>query len=584
MDSKFSEDLDRIIEEKQIKTVFQPIISLKNGSVLGHEALSRMTCDTSIASPEELFRAAGESERLWELELLCRTVALKTAYLDLNYTEYKKLLFLNVNPNVMHDRKFRQGFTKKYLEQYGIKPENLIFEITEQNAVSDRQGFVGTVEHYKEQKYHIAVDDAGAGYSGLNLIGDIRPHYLKLDMSLIRGIDCDSIRYALVKSMVELSQTVGIALIAEGVETRGELTTLVNLGVQYAQGYFLRRPSEQILEAVPEVKDLILELNRKKKHLFGTQSSNIYISNISTPTETILPGTKVEEVFDTLKNDPNAFGRCVVEDGKVLGVVTKTNLVLQLSGRYGFSLNQKRPICSLMDTKFLSVDGRTPINVVSNMAMARLADKLYDFIVVTHEGNYLGTVTIKDLLQKTTEIEVTNAKYQNPLTGLPGNVMIEHKIDQCLACEKPYAVVYFDIDNFKAYNDAYGFENGDSVIKLLAQTLVEFLPAEEFAGHVGGDDFVVVTQCDTARDYCERVVQNFKEKVLEFYSPEDVQNGYIVSEDRRGNQERFPLISLSAAGIQDRSARFKDRLKLTEELAKLKKKCKQQSGNSIRWL
>lgn len=581
---KRKRELDHIIDGGCIKTVFQPIVSLKDGSVLGHEALSRITCNTSISDPEQLFQAAGESERLWDLELLCRTTALRTAYLDLEYAAFEKKLFLNVNPNVMHDEKFRQGFTYKYLEQYGIRPENIIFEITERNAVSDMQGFIGTVEHYKGQNYHIAVDDAGAGYSGLNLIGNIRPHYIKLDMSLIRNIDRDNIRYALVKSMAELSRTAGISLIAEGVETRRELETLVDLGVQYAQGYFLCRPNERIRDAEPAAKELILELNRRKKHVLGTQASNIYISNICTPTETIPPGMKVESVFDRLKNDLDAFGCCVVEDGKVLGVVTKSHLVLQLSGRYGFSLHQKKPISSLMDTCFLSVDCRTPINTVSNAAMSRPPDKLYDFIVVTREGNYLGTVTIKDLLQKTTEIEVVNAKYQNPLTGLPGNVVIEHKINQCMACEKPYCVIYFDIDNFKAYNDVYGFENGDSVIRLFAEVLQKHLPQDQFVGHVGGDDFVVVTQCATAREYCEKVIEDFQEKVLGLYNAKDVQNGYIESENRSGKKEKFPLISLSAAGIQDQCSRFRDRLELTEELARLKKKSKQQKGNSICWL
>ncbi|WP_326974758.1 EAL domain-containing protein [Caproicibacter sp. BJN0012] len=584
VDSKHRQDLDHIIDGGCIKTVFQPIVSLKDGSVLGHEALSRMTCETGISDPEQLFQAAGESERLWDLELLCRTTALRTAYLDLEYAVLGKKLFLNVNPNVMHDEKFRQGFTHKYLEQYGIRPENIIFEITERNAVSDMQGFVGTVEHYKGQNYHIAVDDAGAGYSGLNLIGSIRPHYIKLDMSLVRGIDRDNIRYALVKSMAELSRTAGIDLIAEGVETRRELETLVDLGVQYAQGYFLCRPDEQIREAEPAAKELILELNRRKKHILGTQASNIYISNICTPTETIPPEMKVEAVFDRLKDDLDAFGCCVVKDGKVLGVVTKSHLVLQLSGRYGFSLHQKKPISFLMDTRFLSVDCCTPINAVSNAAMSRTPDKLYDFIVVTRDEKYLGTVTIKDLLQKTTEIEVVNAKYQNPLTGLPGNVVIEHKIDQCLACEKPYCVIYFDIDNFKAYNDVYGFENGDSVIRLLAEVLQRHLPPDQFAGHVGGDDFVVVTQCETAEEYCGQVVRDFHTEVLELYNAQDVQNGYISAENRRGRKEKFPLISLSVAGIRDQGSRFRDRLELTEELARLKKKSKQQKGDSIFWL
>nr|WP_319488765.1 bifunctional diguanylate cyclase/phosphodiesterase [uncultured Caproiciproducens sp.] len=578
MDEKMKCELDKIIDGKYIKTVFQPIVSLRDGSVIGYEALSRITCESAIANPEELFQIAGESSRLWDLELLCRTTALQSAYLKTGCLLDKKL-FLNVNPDVMHDLKFRQGFTKEYLKNYGAVPENIIFEITERNAASDMAGFQGAVAHYKGQNYKIAIDDAGAGYSGLNLISDINPHYIKLDMKLIRNIDKDSIKFALVKSMIELSHVANIGLIAEGVETKEELVTLIELGVQYAQGYFLQRPAEQMKEVEPDVLEIMDEVNRKKNHVLGSQVSNIYIENICTPTETISSTAKVEDVFDKLKNDPSAFGMCVVENGMVLGVVTKANLVLKLSGRYGFSLNQNKPISFLMDRQFLAVNYQTPINAVSHIAMSRPPEKLYDFIVVTRDEKYVGTVTIKDLLEKTTEIEVTNAKYQNPLTGLPGNLVIEQKIKACIEKDTPYSVIYFDIDNFKAYNDVYGFENGDSIIKLLARTIVTHVPEKQFAGHVGGDDFVAVLDNFSGVDLCIDIIHDFDRNVLQYYNPRDIQNGYIIAENRRGEIEKFPLISLSIAGVSNRTRSFANMLDLTEELAKIKKKTKQQSGS-----
>lgn len=581
MDKETKSELDIIIDEQQIKTVFQPIVSLRDGSVIGYEALSRITRKNSrIPNPEELFKVASESSRLWDLELLCRTMALRTAF-PAPERGYDKKLFLNVNPDVIHDPKFREGFTKEYLQQYGAAPENIIFEITERSAASDQNGFQNAVSHYKEQNYKIAIDDVGAGYSGLNLISDINPHYIKLDMKLIRHIDSDSIKFALVKSMVELSHVANISLIAEGVETKEELITLIEIGVQYAQGYFLQKPDEEMKKIAPEVLEILNEVNRKKNHIFGNQVSNIYIENICSPTEIISPDEKVEAAFDAMKNAPSSFGVCVVENGAVLGVVTKARLMLQLSGRYGFSLNQKKPISYLMDRHFLSVDCQTPINAVSRMAMSRPPENLYDFIVVTRGEKYTGTVTIKDLLEKTTEIEVANAKYQNPLSGLPGNLVIEQKIRGCIASGLPYCVIYFDIDNFKAYNDVYGFENGDSILKLLAKTIVRYLPRGQFAGHIGGDDFVVVLEdCDGA-EVCGHIIREFDRSVLQYYNPHDIQNGYIVAENRHGQVERFPLISLSVAGVNSQKHDFGNTFELTEELAKIKKKSKQQPGSCL---
>lgn len=575
-------ELDKIITNRQIKTVFQPIVSLRDGSVYGHEALSRITGTSEITNPEELFQLAGAYNRLWDLELLCRTAALETAYLFMK-PPYDKKLFLNVNPNVMHDVKFRQGFTKEYLQKYGITPEKIIFEITERNAIYDMNGFKGTISHYKNQNYQIAIDDAGAGYSGLNLISDINPHFIKLDINLIRGIDTDSMKFALVKSMIELSRMANIYLIAEGVETKEELATLINLGVQYGQGYFFQKPGEGISPIEPDVIDTLTEINRKKNHVIGNQTSNVYIENLCTRTETVLPSVKVETVFDQLIRSPSSIGYCVVENNIVLGIVSREKLISEMSGRYGFSLYQNREISYLMDRNFLSVDCQTPINTVSNIAMARTNEKLYDFIVVTKDGNYIGTVTIKDLLQKTTEIEVDNAKYQNPLSGLPGNLAINQKISHCISYGQPYSIIYIDIDNFKAYNDVYGFENGDNIIKLLATIITARTPANQFVGHVGGDDFVIILEGCQSVTICEDIIRDFERDALKYYNQHDIKNGYIITENRHGAVEKFPLLSLSIAGISNKKAKFRNMYELTQELAKIKKKSKQQAGSCCCW-
>jgi EAL domain-containing protein (putative c-di-GMP-specific phosphodiesterase class I) len=258
MRTELSDTLDYIIENKAVKSVFQPIISLKDGSILGHEALSRITYNSAIKHPEMLFSVAGEHGRLWELELLCRTTALEAAYKAM-MPPYDKILFLNVNPNIMHDENFIKGFTKDFLLQFNIKPQHIVFEITERNVILDMQGFLSAISHYRGQGYTIAIDDAGAGYSGLNLISDINPDYIKLDMKLIRGIHQDGLKYALVKGMAELSKISRINLIAEGIESYEELETLIGLGVQYGQGFYIQRPMENI-EAIPE--ELITAIRR----------------------------------------------------------------------------------------------------------------------------------------------------------------------------------------------------------------------------------------------------------------------------------------------------------------------------------
>lgn len=571
-------ELDYIIEKNQIKSVFQPIISLRDGQILGHEALSRITCKTTISNTEELFYLAGECNRLWDLELLCRVKSLEAAYIQMK-PPYDKKLFVNVNPKVMHDIKFRDGFTIEYLNKYNIVPENIIFEITERQAIHDMVSFQGAVEHYKKQHYKIAIDDAGAGYSGLNLISDIHPHYLKLDMKLIRNIDKDSLKYVLVKSLIEFSRITNISLIAEGIETREELKALINLGVQYGQGYYIQKPDEAIKEIDPELIRFIFEMDQKKNNNLGIKISNLYIENITKNTRIIPPSTKVEQVFDDFKENPDVYGMCIVRNDKVLGIITRENLILKVSGRYGFSLYQRKEISDIMDKEYLEVDYHTPINTVSYLAMERENSKIYDMITVTKDGKYYGTVTVKDLLQKTTEIDVANAKNLNPLSGLPGNLIIEQEISQCITFKSEYSIFYIDIDNFKAYNDVYGIENGDKVIKILANIILKYKDGNIFVGHVGGDDFIMITDHYNWYDISERIIRDFEKEARMLYTEEDRERGYILSINRHGMTEEFPLASLTVSVVSNKKKTYYSANELTEELARLKKMGKQYKGS-----
>ncbi len=568
-------DLKSIIDKRAIRTVFQPIISLKDGEVLGHEALSRITCESGIRDVETLFALASQHYCLWDLEQLCRTKAFEAAFRFM-IPPYSKKLFINVNPNVLHDESFQKGLTREYLNQYKISAGNIIFEITERNIINDIDGFIATIDHYKSQDYKIAIDDAGAGYSGLNLISDINPNYIKLDMKLTRDIHMDSLKAALVRGMVELSKISNISIVAEGIETEKELETLINLGVQYGQGYFIQYPEAEVKDLDPYIVNRIKELNLKKNDDMVNGVFNMPIENLCTKSSTISPTELVPDVYDIFKHNSDCFGLCVIEDKLPIGIVTKESLALKLSGQYGFALYQNKPISHVMDRNFMSVDCKTPINTVSSMAMARDNDKLYDFIVVKKHGKYLGTVTIRDLLKKTTEIEIAAAKHQNPLTGLPGNLIIEQKLQQCIFNNGKYSVAYLDIDNFKAYNDVYGFENGDLILKLLSGIIVKNMRKGEFVGHIGGDDFVVIVNDHVESDSFQRIVTEFETEVLKFYNRDDVEKGYIIATNRRNVVEKFPLITLTLVSVNNKDHSYKDMFELTETLAGLKKLKKSQ--------
>jgi len=245
--------LNKILEGGYIMPVYQPIVSLTDGEIFGYEALSRISEKELEMDIELLFKTADKTNRAWELESLCRTKALKNSM----HIQNGKKIFLNVNPNIMHDEKFRDGFTKTRLNEYGLDFHNIIFEITERVTINDNEAFLGSIKHYKDQNYGIAIDDVGSGYSGLNTIANIRPNIMKLDKHLIRNIEKDDIKQFLCKSLVEFGKSAGILLVAEGIETEEELKTLIKLNIDLGQGYFLDIPRQTFVNLSQEKIDKI---------------------------------------------------------------------------------------------------------------------------------------------------------------------------------------------------------------------------------------------------------------------------------------------------------------------------------------
>ncbi|MGE4486088.1 MAG: GGDEF domain-containing protein [Oscillospiraceae bacterium] len=566
-----------ILEHKLITTVFQPIVSLRDGKVYGYEALSRGPQGTDLHMPKRLFEMAERFDQLWELELVCRSKAIETVY----GLQARMKLFLNVNPNIMHDVKFKQGFTKEYLNRYFINPQDIIFEITENVEVDNTKDFKSTVQHYKNQDYRIAIDDAGAGYSGLNMISDVHPHFIKLDLNLIRNIDKDITKQSLVRGMLEFASLSNSYLIAEGIETEDELLKLIEIGVHYGQGYFIQKPNPAVLPIRGEIIRTIHEANRKINHIWDRRLSDINIGNICRAVRTVNAGILTVQIYEMIKNDCTLPGFCVTEADSVVGVITRQELFRYISGQYGYNLYSKKPVSAIMSGEFLSVDYEDSIEIVAKKAMRREIDKVYDFITVTKENRYFGVVTVKDLLEKAIQIEVSNARHLNPLSQLPGNLIIENQLEYCIE-EQPDAVaLYLDMDNFKAYNDVYGFENGDRLIKCITQILKDQIPREDFIGHIGGDDFAVIlynASAAQAEEICGRILAEIDASVLKFYSQNDIDQGYIVTKNRNGIEESFPLTSISIAGAK--IGRFKTIYELSEKMAMLKKQCKQMQGSN----
>jgi diguanylate cyclase (GGDEF)-like protein len=172
----------------------------------------------------------------------------------------------------------------------------------------------------------------------------------------------------------------------------------------------------------------------------------------------------------------------------------------------------------------------------------------------------------------------------SPLTGLPGNRVIEEIIDSRIRSGMKFAVCYIDLDDFKAYNDRYGFFSGSEVIKSTAEVVMEALDRfgedEDFAGHIGGDDFIVVTEMERAPLIAEEVIRLFTARIPEHYEPEDRMRGYIVSKDRGGNMNKFPIMTISVAVVHNTYRKIEHPGKVAQIAAELKAYAKSMEGSN----
>lgn len=171
------------------------------------------------------------------------------------------------------------------------------------------------------------------------------------------------------------------------------------------------------------------------------------------------------------------------------------------------------------------------------------------------------------------------------LTGLPGNVQIENELKRRISSRSQYAVLYIDLDNFKAYNDKYGFMNGDEVIKFTSDVIQEavqkFGDKGDFVGHVGGDDFVSILNYENARKIGRYIIKKFDDEIRQFYTEDDISKGFIKVLNRKGKLEKYAIMTITVAMISNKYKKYVTPLEIGEDGASVKKKAKTIEGSTF---
>ena len=534
--------LDQILAHGDLHSLFQPIIALADRRILGYEALTRGPSNSPLHSPIALFSVARNCGRLSELELASRRSACRR-FRDL---QLDGKLFLNVSPESLLEPTHQPGRTLKLLQEFGITPDRVVIELTEQAPIDDFSLLDTALHHYRAMGFSIALDDLGAGYSSLRLWSELRPDYVKIDRHFIDGIHKDAVKREFVGSILKMAKASRAQVIAEGIELAEELAVLSEMGVDLLQGYLLGRPEEQ---PARDVRKLLPQLDSSTSNLHEENTDLVALLNEQ---QAVSHSTATAEVLEAFRAQANLNSLAVLDaQQQPVGIIHRHSLSEALLKPFATDLFARKPISRLMSTDFLAVDLSQSLQQVSRLLTSRARQRIEEDFIITQQGRYRGLGRVIDVLKLITELKIQQARHANPLTLLPGNVPIQQCLSRLLQQGRDAAVCYVDIDSFKPFNDLYGYAKGDEVLLCLAQCLNERVdPSCDFVGHIGGDDFMLVLGSADWRKRIQLLLEDFQGQCRRFYQDDHLQAGCFVSHNRQGQREEFPLLSLSVGVVQ----------------------------------
>ena len=438
-------------------------------------------------------------------------------------------------------------------------------------------------ENYLTMDLRIAIDDFGSGFAGLKLLHMSQPDIVKIDRHFVTGSDAEPRKAAFLGKIVGMAHLMGVSVVAEGIETEAELAVCVEAGCDMIQGYLLARPAcgrDAFVQSFPALSGEASGARRGRHRGLGIAASS---------PKFVPPMHRSDDLLDVLgrfRKEPELDIIPVVDDSdEPIGVYLERDFRQYVYSPFGIALLEHlksgKGAASFLrkaPTACLGVDLAGILEVFGGLPAS-------GGVLLTRESKYAGLIPAVELLSLVAERDVAEARDQNPLTRLPGNLRVAELIAQRAAeLERSRAFIYFDFDDFKPFNDRYGFRLGDRVIQLFADILRSvFGQPDCFVGHLGGDDFFAssyATSIDEALGLAGEASARFGREASSFYSVEDRERGWILGRDRAGEERRMPTMGLSFAIVLAAPGAQPDAESLSDIFAVLKKRAKTSSSHA----
>jgi len=532
---------DALHAVEAVEIAFQPIVSVTSLRTHGFEALTRMPQDAAFSDVLDLLDSAQEAGSLGLVERALLTKAItKFACFD---GASDTRLFCNIDNRVFDDDAVRPEIITELMQSCGLQPANMCIELSERQPPNSDAALKRVVDVFLKHNVRIAIDDFGQGFSGLDTLMRVNPHYIKIDRAFVDGVASSPKQQAIISKTVSLAHSLGFLVVGEGVESEADFRMLRGIGCDFVQGFLIARPEKDITCLFASYDKVAVRDRR-------AESIPQEIADLLLPLPPILVTDDLRHAVDRFRQQPEYdFIPVVDSHGNVHGAIYGSDLSYYLFNEFGPALLANRGL----DLKLASYIRRCPISDANarydSLVESYVVAEEKHGLVITLDGRYQGILGNNAMLRLSAEREVALARDQNPLTFLPGNLSIQHHLAEVLRMGPDRTIVFFDFDHFKAFNDKYGFARGDRALQMFAERLLKFRHKHEaFVGHVGGDDFFasLPVNLDRSHELVRALTGSFQADVESLYSVKDRARGGLVARDRFGEERFFPLLRASA--------------------------------------
>ncbi|WP_416408300.1 GGDEF domain-containing protein [Agrobacterium rosae] len=560
-----------------LETAFQPIVEASTGTVFGYESLMRGFDRIGFSSPLDLLDQIAEDGQLLTVEQMLAGRALAKFSTLPEFSS--ATLFLNLDVRLIPHGDAILDKLLEHLAKAFIPPSSICFELSERFDNTSVPEFSALIGRMRKEGFKLAIDDFGVGHGEMKLLCDFPVDYLKIDRYFISGVDRNPRKRHLVKNIVNIAHVLGVRVIAEGIETEAEFLACREHGVDLVQGWFISRPTTFVSELQSAFPHL--------QHLGETRRSSQTLDEILIRRQierlpTVFENDTIDSVFELFRRNPaQAFFPVLNANGEPRGVINEHHLKEYIYQPFGRDLLKnkvyERTISHFVDGApivGLDADADQLMNVFANTGGSAC-------VILTENMRYIGVVSAASLIKVINEKQLKLAQEQNPLTALPGNRAISGFIeDSCGDSDDNRFFCYCDFDNFKPFNDKYGFHVGDHAITLFSALMKRyFFSGDCFLGHIGGDDFFIGVRDwtqDEVTEILERLLSDFHDDVVQLYSDEDRAAGQIKGHDRFGNERDFALLRCSIGVLQlSKGLIIGDPERIGGEIATIKKAAKE---------